>query len=380
MKLFYMVFIGLLFSSNAIAVEDSNREVLTLQHPEISEPLHFNIALPEGYSEQKEKRYLVMFDFHPLSDGYLTGMHNWMSHNGEWPWLKTIIITPASGNTVWKLWDETGKTHRLLDFFAQQLFPTVDKKYRTHPFRMISGFRTNGSIVLSALLNRPDIFNAYIAVAPELKNDTAAILSTVDTKIKKLDDKPRFLLVSHSESIKEDHQQSEAMLLKTSLVRNSPASLDLHHLNLAQHYHMSQPLLATIHAVERLFDDIHNGLDANSEIAQQGVDAIMAHYQWLSKEKYGFEVSPKRSIKNLGLHRLEQSPNAGIKVFEEMRQHYPKDAYSYYYLAKAFASKGELQTAIKHQETAAELAKSMATWHQKRMQRFLEQYQKQAKL
>lgn len=67
-----------------------------------------------------------MFDLHSYSDTYLSGMHDWMSHNGEWPWLQTIIVTPASGNRAAMLSDITGKTTPLLDFFDKQLIPTID--------------------------------------------------------------------------------------------------------------------------------------------------------------------------------------------------------------------------------------------------------------
>jgi predicted alpha/beta superfamily hydrolase len=104
------------------------------------------------------------------------------------------------------LFDTRGKITPLLNFFEQQLFTAVDNKYRTNGFRIISGFRVNATLVLSALINKPNMANAYIATSPELNDDYAAILSTAKAKLKKLDDKLRFLLFSHGTNIKEEHQ------------------------------------------------------------------------------------------------------------------------------------------------------------------------------
>ena len=48
------------------------QEQLRIAHSKFSEPLVFNITLPTGYSENKDKSYVVMFNFHHYSNSYLT--------------------------------------------------------------------------------------------------------------------------------------------------------------------------------------------------------------------------------------------------------------------------------------------------------------------
>lgn len=369
----------LLYIFSSITTAASTLEVIEITHPEFSQPLKFNVTLPAGYAKNLDKSYPMMFDFHPNAISYLDGMHQWMSHNGEWPWLQTIIVTPTPGNRVGILFDETGKTTPLLDFFDQQLFTTIDKKYRTNGYRIMSGFRTNATIVLSGLLNKPHMANAYIATSPEIKDDYAAILSTANKKLSNLNDKPRFLLFSHGTNIKEEHQVAAYKNLRKIIQSSAPSLLEWHYKHFNDHYFMSLPPLATIFAIEKIFDDIHQGLAPTSAISQQGVSAIIAHFDYLSKQKYGFKVSPKNSIDNLGFYLLNYQQEKGIAVFQKRIEMYADDAYSHHNLAKAYAQLGNYSLAVKYQNEAVVIADNMSTWHKKRHRKFLKQYQAKLK-
>ena len=368
-------FIVLIFLLSSFLTEaSSTQEQFKITHPTFAEPLIFNISLPSGYSKNSTKSYPLMLNFHSYSNTYLSGMHDWMSHNGEWPWLQTVIITPAKGNRVAMLFDATGKTTPLLDFFENRLLPEVAKNYRINDYKIMSGFRVDGTLVLSALINKPDMFNAYIAISPELKNDYAGVLSKAKNKLAKLDDKPRFLLFSHGNNIKEEHQMGSYEQLHSILKEHAPFNLDWHYKYFSDHYFMSLPLLSVIVGIEKMFDDIHQGLAPESEISQQGIAAIIKHYKFLSEQKYGFDVSPKNSINALGFHLLKTSQPDGLKIFKEMVQRYPEDAYSHHNLAKAYVALNDLEKAIIHQKNAAQLADKMLTWHKKRHRRFLAEY------
>ncbi|GAP76612.1 hypothetical protein W04_3173 [Pseudoalteromonas sp. SW0106-04] len=359
---------------NTYASTKSSQDQIQLNHPNFKAPLKFNVALPSGYSKNKEKSYILMFDFHPNADTYLRGMHDWLSHNSEWPWLQTIIVTPALGNRAGMLFDPSGETTPLLDFFETQLLPEIDKRYRTNGFKIMSGFRVNGTITLSALINKPDMFDAYIAISPEIKDDYAKILSTTQPKLAKIKDDPKFLLFSHGTTIKEEHQVESYYQLKEVLESHAPKSLDWHYKHFDENYFMSLPLLSVIVAVEKMFNDINNGLAPESDISQQGIASIVQHYDYLSKQKYGFDVSPKKSINNLGFYLLERAPEEGLKIFAEMVKRYPLDAYSHHNLAKAYAKMGDYDTAVKYQKDAVKIADTMLTWHKKRHRRFLEKF------
>ncbi|WP_286264906.1 hypothetical protein [Thalassotalea atypica] len=152
-----------------------------------------------------------------------------------------------------------------------------------------------------------------------------------------------------------------------------------HYQDFGAHYFMSLPALSVISGIEALFSDIHRGLPADSVIAEQGVKAIIAHYKDLSENKYGFDVSPKRSIETLGFSLLKKSPEQGLNVLKESVNSFPEDAYAYHAVARAYEQLGDLVNAVKYQTKAAALGKNMLSWHQKRQQKFLAQYTEKLK-
>lgn len=370
MRLFTNLVISLavLFSLTCLANE--RQQELVIQYARFEQPLVFNVALPKSYFSKQDKRYVVLFDFHHYANTYLTGLHDWMSHNAEWPWLETIIVTPKAGTPWYKLFDIKSEKTALLDFLEQQFFPELDKTYRTNQFRIMTGFRQNASVALHTLIHKPALFNAYIALSPELAGDYSLLLAKTKVDIKITEH--TFVLFAHGNTIKEDHQQASYQELNANLTKLLKAK-QYQYKNYGQHYFMSMPALAVIAAIEHIFDDIHTGLAPESEISGQGVDAIVKHYKVLSQEKYGFEVSPKMSIERLGSYLIKQSPKQGIEVLKQYVALYPDYAYSHHALAKGYAEIGLLEQAISQQKQAVELSKSMFTWHQKRQQKYFEQ-------
>ncbi|MBL4630805.1 MAG: hypothetical protein JKY14_06450 [Paraglaciecola sp.] len=366
-----IILVLFLFLSPMVHAES---ETISIKHAQFSEMLNFNVMLPPNYEKNGTKSYILLFDFHPRANIYLNGMHDWLSHNGEWPWLETIIVTPAFGNSVGVLFDETGKTTPLLDFFENMLFPELDRKYRTNGFRIMSGFRVNATIVLSALINKPEMINVYLATSPQLSDNYAGILSTAANKLKILNDKPRFLYFTHGDSIKEETQQESYYKFQMILKSSSPKSLEWHQQSFNENYFMSMPLLTTILGIEKLFNDIHSGLEPTSLISQQGIPEIVKHYKYLSKEKYGFEVSPKKSIENRGLYLLKNSHEQGIILLKEATELFPDDAYSYHNLARGYAEIGDYENAVLQQKIAVSKSKTMLTWHRNRMFEFLDTF------
>lgn len=353
----------------------AQQQVLTLNDDRFDVPLEFNVELPQSYQQNDHKRYVFHFDFHPLAHTYLTGNHLWMSHNGEWPWLESIIVTPKPGNPVGKLFDSSGKTTPLLDFFEQQLIPAIDKQFRTNGFRIISGFRVNGTLALSALIRKPELFNAYFVTSPELKDNYAGILQLLPQRLGDIKQR-RMLIWSHGDTIKEVENQHAYEQFGATLAASAPASLDWHYRDYQGRYFMSLPVNTVIEGIELLYDDIHRGQEPTSALAQSGVDALVAHYQMLSEQKYGFEVSPKAAIRNLGLHELGHSAERAHQVFVEMQKLYPEDPYSAHYLARSFSVLGDNDNALMWQKRAVEMSQSLQSWHQKKIRQQLQQLNK----
>jgi len=353
-------------------------EKISIKSKAFDEPIEFNITLPASYNEAKDKKYFLIFDLHPRSQPYLSGIHDWLSHNGEWPWLESIIVTPASYHSgLAKLFEETVETpsdNRLLDLLEFEILKIVDEKYRTNGFKIYSGFMSNGAIGLYALLNRPQLFNAYFISSPTLSNNFLAINSDGKNKLPQLTDKSRFLYITIGQHDYEKLHVEAVGLFEQVLNTSAPKELDWSVIKDDEHHYMSRPIFTVLNGIEKLFDDYHNNLAAGSEISKQGSQSIINYYMVLSKNKYGFPVSAEGSLNNLAKSFLTIDPQKALTIYRKVVKLYPESAYAYSALAAAYMKTDEVNKAIDYQTIAVKKSEKMIKWHQNKHNKLLFDY------
>lgn len=347
--------------------------------------IEYNVTLPASYyqDKHKDKKYFIIFDLHPRSQPFLSGLHDWMSHNGSWPWLESIVVTPSDYNPEFaKLFDKLvsePSNHSILDYFESDLLNAIDINYRTNGFRIYNGFMSNGAFGLYTLLNRPQLFNAYIISSPTLADDFGEISSDADNKLSKLDDTLRFLYLSTGSHRYENSHLTSFNSFEEALKKSAPKSLDWQTNIDTKHNYMSRPIISVINAIEALFDDIHTDLKPDSEISKKGVDAIIKHYEMISSKKYGFEVSAQGSLKSLAKSIYQDDPEKALIIYKKVVNLYPESAYALSSLAKAYADLGEVETAVSFQQKAVEKSKTMIQWHQNKHLQYLNEFEQQLK-
>ncbi|GIU16503.1 alpha/beta hydrolase-fold protein [Shewanella sp. MBTL60-007] len=356
-------------------------ESLTVTSDSIA-PAEFKVTLPASYGKKPNKQYVVLVGLHPRSQALLAGMHDWMSHNGEWPWLETIIVTAPDGHQglgeLKTLAIEQRGNQKLLDYFEQDLLPAIDKKYRTNGFRILNGFVGDAGLGLYTLINRPSLFNAYFVASPVLSKDFAYVIKDAPKKLAAMQGKQRFLFMSTSDSGYEQRQLESFSQMEAIIKANANETLDYRIKRFDGSYYMTQPLLAAAYGIEALFDDYHQVLAADSEISKQGPEAILAHYQFLSEQKYGFKVPATSSLLKLGDSYLETEPSKAVEVYKVAISDDPKAYIAYDAVANAYAKLGEIELAIKYQALALDITDH--PFYQNKYTNKLAKYKEQSKL
>lgn len=376
-----LLFILLLISTSCLAVDiEKLNPIKTIEIlPEgFTSPIKYNITLPHKYEEELDKRYFVLFDMHPRSQPYISGMQDWLSHNGEWPWLKTIIVTPADYNSefaaVFQNLLADPNDQGILDIIQKGILKKVDDTYRTNGFRIYSGFMGNGALGLYALLNRPKMFDAYLIASPSLNNNFANVLTDAPTKLRAKYDGIKFLYMAIGNHNYEKAHVKSFNQFESELKKLTNDKLTWITNSNDDHYYMSRPIVTLLNGIEALFDDIHRDLPASSDISKRGVDAIVEYYRKLSNDKYGFEISAEGSLKLLAKSLNTQQPNQALDIYIKTTKLYPNSAYAHASLAQAYAERGQVEKAINVQSIAVEKSKSMNQWHQNKHQEYLEQF------
>lgn len=338
----------------------------------------FNVTLPASYQSKPNKTYVLMFNVHPRMQPVLAGMHDWTSHNGGWPWLETIVVTPAGYDEAFhRLYMDyvEGKNQQFLSFLEDELIASLSEKYRLNGFRIYSGFTGNATTGLGILLDKPSLFNAYILASPVLANHPLKPLEKVKAQLAKLPKKPAYLMLSTSDSSYEQAQLESFAELSNLASELAPENLQLTIKRFDGTYYMSQPVLSTAYAIEEIFHDVHETLAPDSAISMQGADAILNHYQYLSNEKYGFTVSAQPSLKKLGNSLLESKPDKAVAVLTKATEAYPESAFAFDALAAAYAKLDQPEKAVENQQKAVELSGELVEFWQRKHREKLEKYQ-----
>ena len=81
------------------------------------------------------------------------------------------------------LLEDSGGADAFLEFIRDELFPEIESTYRTQPYRILAGHSLAGLFTLHALLDAPEMFQAYIAMDPALWWDDQLLVHRADSRI-----------------------------------------------------------------------------------------------------------------------------------------------------------------------------------------------------
>ena len=127
---------------------------------------------------QSAERYPVLYTTD--GDAHLThtrGTVDFLSRNGLMPNLiiagvtntnRTRDLTPTRAAAPPPGSSNSGGGPQFLEFFEKELFPFIEAKYRTVPYRIFAGHSLGGLMALHVFAVRPELFQSVIAVSPAL--------------------------------------------------------------------------------------------------------------------------------------------------------------------------------------------------------------------
>jgi predicted alpha/beta superfamily hydrolase len=158
---------------------------------QLSEERTINIYLPDGYGDSTHKKYDVIY----LLDGgvdedfiHFCGLVQYFS----FPWVneipQSIVVGIANSDrkrdmsyptTVKKdkeLWPTTGGSAKFMAFLEKDLFPYIEKNYRTNGNKTLVGESFGGLFASEVLMKKPAMFNNYLIISPSLWWDNGSLL------------------------------------------------------------------------------------------------------------------------------------------------------------------------------------------------------------
>ena len=265
----------------------------------------------------------------------------------------------------------SGGGEKYTAFLKKELIPYIDSLYPTAPYRTLVGHSLGGMIVVNALLNHTDAFNAYVALDPSLWWDDNLLVRQAKTAMqeKKFNGKTFFMAIANtmnsdrdtSEWRKDTTQWSLHLrdaLEFASLAESNPSNgLRASHAYYKKESHQSVPLLGTYDALHFIFD--FHSFTALNRLYEPGFaadSALRTHYEYLSK-KMGYTVLPQEAfIDGLGRSFLEMRMLDKAEAIFKLNVHnYPNSAVVYAAMGDLYAAKADMKMATSYYQKSLSL-------------------------
>ena len=331
------------------------------------------ISLPHGY-ENNDANYPVLY----LLDGlgnikHEIGTVELLTDSGVIPPMIIVAIesldrsrdlTPSSaGQGVYGgIGDsgiaQSGGAPKFLQFLEEELIPYIESNFRTYPYRLLEGHSFGGLFSTFALMEKPDIFDAFIIQAPALwwnKEEMTANAKLFFNSQTNLD-KTIYFGIGGGDGW---GMRQELKRYVQVIEENTPKSLRWKHEEVGDEDHDTSRLLLNYYGLKYVFSD----LIASEELRNNYSDAFFLKGERDLINKYGQQARrPVSNYVDIALKLLEEENDLGaIVVFERAVEAYPKYIGLMTNLAKLYEKTKQNDKAIDTYKLAIQLSEKLKT-------------------
>lgn len=301
--------------------------------------------------------------------------------------LSPTKVKEARGSSEWV--KESGGGERFTDFIAQELIPYIDNKYPTASNKTFVGHSFGGLLVVNTLINRPELFNNYIAIDPSLWWDNEVLTREIADKLSSEKHKNKTLFLSIANPLPSDTEKDINVLIKDNSMNteglraihrfsktvseSTNSSLNFNYNYYENEDHGTIPLISTYDGMRFLFSwykmsgklvDIILNPNSTAEELTKGFNT---RFEMLSNH-LGYQVYPEEEmLNNLGHMFMSDSPKKSLEFLKMAIKYYPKNANGYDSMSDYYESQNDIQNAILYCEKA--LAISGSNYHKNKLEK-----------
>jgi predicted alpha/beta superfamily hydrolase len=266
----------------------------------------------------------------------------------------THLKTTVAGGGSALQFPTSGGGDKFLKFIETELIPEIEKRYRTHQYRILAGHSLGGLFAIHTMVSRPELFNSYVAVSPALQWDNQVVVKRAEDffKTRKEWDATLFISMGHEPGPIEDGFYQ----LKQVLEKTQTKGFEWKAQVLDEEDHGSVVLHSHYLAMRKVFDGWQIPRDPGTGGVAGDFKSVDAHYQKLSKKfKYDIPV-PELLINQLGYQSLFADRfDEAIAIFKTNVERYPESANVYDSLAEAYERSGKIELSAPLYEKAQTL-------------------------
>ena len=330
------------------------------------------VRTPPGYQQSKDVYPVVYQTDAPGHVNEIGSTIDFLVNNGRMPALIVVGITNTDrmrdltpsraevkhpDGTV-EASPSSGAADRFLDFIQTELMPEIEKRYRTAPYRIFAGHSLGGLLAIHALITRPDLFNAYIAVSPSLQWDDGRTLHQAQQFFATHPELKKTLFFSLANEGSSPNPMGENFdQFQKTLAAGAPKGLIWESARYPDEDHGSTVLRAHYTGLRTIFGGWQAPRDEKTGLLGGGLAGLQQHFRELS-ERFGYHIPvPENTMNQLGyelmaMKKLEEA----IAVFKQNVELYPQSANTYDSLGEGLEMAGKLDIATQNFKKAIEVA------------------------
>ncbi len=349
----------------------------------IDETRKLTIALPQQYENSTKKYPIILI----LDDGLLfnttSAIVNQLSNTSRMP--ESIVISLSSGekhrnyfspnlynNHQNRMYNYGNHQEEFINFLEFELLPLIKKKYRVNNFKTFVGFSPSSAIGLYTLLNKPDLFQAYICFAAGniigdgYKKDKR-LIEELEKLYSKDKEKPNYLYVvsGSKDAESQPYINTNIKEFNQKLSKYNSNSIHTKAETIEGEGHTDVILPGLIKAFDFIFPKEKWLVDYIDLIEEDGSakENILSYYTNLSND-YNFEVYPNvdriysmSCLKNIGRRLLgAKNIEEALELYEYWIELYPSSHLAYYFLGVSQKENKDIIKASESFKKAIELA------------------------
>jgi predicted alpha/beta superfamily hydrolase len=346
-------------------------ERITIHSNVLNEDRAILVRMPAA-AQGKKGRYPVLY----LADGdghinEVGGIMDFLANNGRCTPLiivgipntdRTRDLTPTRAELKGpdgeaQPFPTSGGGDKFLEFIQTELFPEIEKRYSTQPYRIFAGHSLGGLLAIHALIAHPDMFNAYIAVSPSLQWDDQHTLHQAQQFFAKQKEFKKTLFFSLGNEGAQPNPMGEGFeQLQQTFAASTPKGFIVRSARYPDEDHGSTTFLAHYAGLRTVFDGWIMPRDPNNGLPVDGLKGVEEHYRALS-ERFGFPVSAETTINQVGYNLLgRKRVEEALAFFRRNVELYPGSANVYDSLADGLEADGKLALARQNVQKAVTMA------------------------
>ena len=312
------------------------------------------IYLPDDYYTS-ENHYPVLY----LLDGgthfhHATGAVNFLSQYGIIPDMIVVSVINVDRNRDFSpVHDESiptsGGAEKFLGFVSEELIPNLDGDYRTTGFNVLMGHSFGGTFAAYALLTKPEVFDAYIAISPYLQYADNYIVRESEVALKPYEKSRKYFYMTVGD---EPDYFDPLEAFSSTMEQKTNGTVDFQYVKMLSEDHVSVPYISLFNGIRFIFSN----WQLPREKFGESLESIDAHYAKVSSA-YGQKVeTPENVINLLGYTYLRNNQiETAIAVFSENVKRYPGSANVYDSLGEAYEKNSQYKLAGKNYQKAHDL-------------------------